>query len=139
MLDMVAIGRFYRWLYYRCYRYSQNADGKYASLNWANASAYVCIIFAMNFVALFLLSVVVFGSWFPLGIPRQVIFGVPVAIALGHTLYWRKRYKHVLIEFSSETSSQQRYGDRLFGFYLVGSLVLMILAFGLLALLSGLR
>ena len=52
-----APGRFYRWLYYRCYRYSERANRSKAAAHWFYAACYVFVIFLMNVVVLLWLTV----------------------------------------------------------------------------------
>ena len=119
------MGHAYRWLYYRCYRYSQKADSRFA-LHWANATVYVLAILSMNLIFLFLLLAFLYQATFgmPIGLPHWAIGAASVAIAFLHLAFvgHRNRYKRIIREFSHESAEQALRGDRLFGWYLVLSL-----------------
>jgi hypothetical protein len=124
-------GQFYRWLFYRCYRYSLKADGRIA-IHWANASIYVLMIITMNVIVIFFASAFIFGYFFVVpSAPRWILFLIAAAIALLHTflLGYKGRYKKIIGAFQKESDEQQRRGDLLFGWYLVSSLFLMIAVF----------
>ena len=123
---MSVIGRLYRWLYYRWYRYSVRADFKF-SMHWANASLYMIMLLLLNLTVL----LVVVGFLFhlalgiPMGLPHWIVGMAFVVVVLLHHAFLRVggHYKRIIGEFSKETPEQQRHGDRLFGWYLVLSML----------------
>ena len=131
---------FHRWLFYHCYRHEEKAWRWYSRRRyWDLASLDACILLLTNLGALFFLSVFFFGLWLPTHVPHWVIGGIFGAVALLYTWFWRSRYKHVLTEFSRETIEEQRRGDRLFAWYVVGSLVFFIATASLMIWLASTR
>ena len=122
--------RFYRWLYYRCYRYSRKADAKFA-WHWANAGLYVLLILSMNLLVLVLVPTVIFPATFGVLFSgsKWVVGGVFVGVSLLHSLLLRRRYEGIVNEFSKETAEEQRRGNRLFAWYLVISILLLLAVF----------
>lgn len=140
--------RFYRWLYYRCYRYSLKADSSFA-IHWVNASVFVFVIFVANLMALGAYGAIVYRILLkgpailgPISTassnstPTAIAALIAVGIIISHIalLKYKGCYKRIIQEFSKESLEQQRRGDRLFGWYLVGSLALLIVGFILLPL-----
>ena len=117
-----ALGEFYCWLYYRCYRHSAKGD---IAKHWANASLYTVMILFLNLVAV----LIVLGSLFrtnfgiPRGLPHWVVGSAFGAIVLVHHFYLRRRerYKQIIQQFAKETPAQQRRGDLLFAWYVAMS------------------
>jgi hypothetical protein len=135
---VLRLGRFYNWLYYRCYRYSQRADMKW-SAHWANASVYAVMLLEMNVMATLLLILFALPPDLTKSIPlgsKWLWFSTAIVVALlNMLLVWTDgRYKQILRRFSHETPEQQQHGDRLFGRYLVISVFALfaVFAFGIL-------
>ena len=131
MLSMILrnVGGFYRWLYYRCYRYSKKADFRF-SKHWVNAATYLLMILITNVTVLFF-ALAFLGLRISMRVPAWTVGALLVGIALlqlavlGH----RGRYGEIINEFSKETVDQQRRGDLAFGWYLAFSLVSFIAVF----------
>lgn len=123
------IVHFYRWLYYRCYRYSKRADSKLA-LHWANAGLYVLLFLGMNLLVVFLILVVIspaiFGVLFSGS--KWLAGGLFAGVALVQLYFLRRnrRYENIVRQFSKETPDEQRRGDRLFAWYFVISFLLVV-------------
>jgi len=137
---LARIAYLYRWLYYRCYRYSKKVDSKIA-LHGAIASLYVVIILLINLSTLVWLYVSMFRTTYgiPLTLPDWVIGAAVGVVALWHRYFVRRgnRYKKIIDEFSKESAEEERRGDRLFGWYLAGSFFSFIIAGTLLVLRTG--
>ena len=122
------IGWFYRWLYYRCYRYSLKADSRF-SIHWANAAILALVVITTNTLVLLFAITLAFSIVVVLpSAPRWILFLIFAVIALLHTfvLGYKSRYRKIIGEFQKESAEQQRRGDLLFGWYLVSSLFLLI-------------
>jgi hypothetical protein len=133
-----TIADFYRWLYYHCYRYSEKANGKFAP-HWVNAACYTFVILLMNAIAVFFAIGTTFRLQFAFlrWLPDWTIYFATLGLLIAHILLHKGRYRDIIGAFSRENARETRRGDLLFGWYLVGSLFVLLAMFGLLAVLSG--
>jgi uncharacterized membrane protein len=139
---LTRIIHLYEWLYYRCYRYSKKADGKY-SANWMLASVYLLMLLTTNLIVVLFLFVFIFpkGAVVSIPEPRWTIGGACAVAAVLQIFFLAhgRRYKRIIRRFSNETAEQQRRGDRLFGWYLVTSVFSVLGMFVLGGALVGLH
>jgi|SRR5437660_7959962 len=101
----------YRSMFYRLYRYSERADGKY-STHYFNAAINFSMFLIWNLGTLYLIYAIISGA------KTSILDIVPVWIvgALGagflvlHALFfvYKGRYKKIVAEFSKESREQER-------------------------------
>jgi len=135
---VTLIGRFYRWLYYRCYRYSVRGGGFF--MHWASASILLLGVISMNLLVLIGLLVYMWPGTFLVLVsaPKWVAAGlVAVMVVQLSILGHNSRYKRIFKTFSKETPEEQRRGDLRFGWYLVLSMFSLIAMFAFAAVRSG--
>jgi len=137
---LTQIAYLYRWLYYRCYRYSKKADSRFA---WHAdlASIHLVALLLANLLTLLFLFAFLFRTKFgiPTTLPNWVIGAITAGIFSLHGFFVRygDRYKKIIGEFSTESAEAERRGDLLFGWYLVLSLFAIVAAGMLLAVRAG--
>jgi hypothetical protein len=100
----------YRSMYYRLYRYSERADGKYSTY-YFNASIKFSVILIFNFFTLELIYLIISREktsildWVPVWVVGALAAGFCAAQAL--FFGYKGRYKKIVAEFSKESREEE--------------------------------
>jgi uncharacterized membrane protein len=123
--------RFYQWLYYRCYRYSERGYGP-SDLQWVTASFYMLGILLMNLLALYFLlltaspvfRILASAPPWTVGVAMTVVAALHMAF-----LHQNGRYKKIVKRFSNVGPDEERRSATAFGWYFVISLSSLFVIF----------
>jgi hypothetical protein len=100
----------YRSMFYRLYRYSERADGKY-STHYFNAAINFSMILIMNFGTLYLIYTIISGgkAWILDFVPVWLVGAVVAGFLVLHSFFlgYKGRYKKIVSEFSKESREQE--------------------------------
>src|SRR6267378_4459169 len=100
----------YRSMYYRLYRYSERADGKY-SAHYFNAAINFSMVLILNFSTLYGIYLVISGTKISIldVVPIWVVGAIGAGFGVLHTflLGYKDRYKKIIKEFSKESRAEE--------------------------------
>jgi len=109
---MKAIVRKLSWLYrsmfYRFYRYSERADGKYSTYYFIAAINFSMFLI-WNFGTLYLIYVIISGETILDFVPVWVVGVLGAGFLVLHALFfgYKGRYKKIVAEFSKENREEE--------------------------------
>ena len=126
-------------MYYRLYRYSERADGKYSAY-YFNAAINFSVVLALNFITLYLIYLVISETKISIldVVPTWVVGAIGAGLGVLHTLLLghKDRYKKIIREFSKESREEEHRRNLWAVWYVVLS---FLFSFGLLTGLTALK
>jgi|SRR6267154_2118849 len=129
----------YRSMYYRLYRYSESADGKYSAY-YFNAAINFSVVLALNFITLYLIYLVISETKISIldVVPAWVVGAIGAGLGVLHTLLLghKDRYKKIIREFSKESREEEHRRNLWAVWYVVLS---FLFSFGLAGGLTALK